>query len=68
MTDLTTIIMAAGKGTRMKSANPKVLQPIAGKPLLGYVLDTACAINSQKPLLFMVLKVKKSKMRLVIIR
>lgn len=48
MTDLTTIIMAAGKGTRMKSANPKVLQPIAGKPLLGYVLDTACAINSQK--------------------
>lgn len=48
MTNLTTIIMAGGKGTRMKSARPKVLQHLAGKPLLEYVLDIAQAINSQK--------------------
>lgn len=47
-TALTTIIMAAGKGTRMKSAKPKVLQPLAGKPLLQHVLTTAQQINSQK--------------------
>ncbi|MFW2177511.1 MULTISPECIES: bifunctional UDP-N-acetylglucosamine diphosphorylase/glucosamine-1-phosphate N-acetyltransferase GlmU [unclassified Moraxella] len=45
---LTTIIMAAGKGTRMKSTKPKVLQPLAGKPLLQHVLATAKKINSQK--------------------
>ena len=48
MTNLTTIIMAAGKGTRMKSVKPKVLQNLAGKPLLEYVLTTANTINSQK--------------------
>lgn len=36
------IVMAAGKGTRMKSALPKVLHPIAGVSLLGHVLGT-CA-------------------------
>lgn len=37
------IILAAGKGTRMKSDLPKVLHPIFGKPLLGYVID---AVNN----------------------
>ena len=35
------VIMAAGKGTRMKSRTPKVLQKLAGRPLLGHVLATA---------------------------
>ena len=33
--------MAAGKGTRMKSKHPKVLQKLAGRALLQHVLDTA---------------------------
>jgi len=35
------VILAAGQGKRMKSALPKVLQPLAGKPLLEHVLETA---------------------------
>src|SRR5690606_19813139 len=35
------VILAAGQGKRMNSALPKVLQPLAGRPLLGHVLDAA---------------------------
>jgi bifunctional UDP-N-acetylglucosamine pyrophosphorylase/glucosamine-1-phosphate N-acetyltransferase len=42
---LAVIILAAGAGKRMKSHLPKVLQPLAGKPLLQYVLDTARSLN-----------------------
>ena len=35
------VILAAGKGTRMKSDLPKVLHHIYGKPLVGYVIDAA---------------------------
>lgn len=38
------VILAAGQGKRMKSALPKVLQPLAGKPLLEHVLETALAL------------------------
>ncbi len=37
------VVLAAGKGTRMKSAGPKVLHEAAGRPLLGWVLDAARA-------------------------
>ena len=35
------IILAAGAGKRMKSDLPKVLQPIAGRPMLAHVIDAA---------------------------
>lgn len=35
------VILAAGEGKRMRSALPKVLMPLAGKPMLGHVIDTA---------------------------
>ena len=36
---LSVIILAAGQGTRMRSSLPKVLQPLAGRPLLSHVID-----------------------------
>ena len=42
----TVIILAAGKGTRMRSQLPKVLQPLAGRPLLGHVVATAKQLNA----------------------
>ncbi|WP_213813710.1 bifunctional UDP-N-acetylglucosamine diphosphorylase/glucosamine-1-phosphate N-acetyltransferase GlmU [Glaciihabitans sp. dw_435] len=39
--DLAVIVLAAGQGTRMKSATPKVLHMLAGVPLIGHVLATA---------------------------
>ena len=45
---LEVVIMAAGKGTRMKSRLPKVLQPLAGRALLAHVLDTAQALQARQ--------------------
>ncbi|MGS0741230.1 bifunctional UDP-N-acetylglucosamine diphosphorylase/glucosamine-1-phosphate N-acetyltransferase GlmU [Glaciimonas sp. GG7] len=39
------VILAAGMGKRMQSALPKVLHPLAGKPLLGHVIDTARSLS-----------------------
>jgi bifunctional UDP-N-acetylglucosamine pyrophosphorylase/glucosamine-1-phosphate N-acetyltransferase len=42
---LSIVILAAGQGTRMKSAHPKVLHPLAGKPLLQHVVDASQALR-----------------------
>jgi bifunctional UDP-N-acetylglucosamine pyrophosphorylase/glucosamine-1-phosphate N-acetyltransferase len=47
-TPLTIVILAAGKGTRMKSDLPKVLHPLAGKPLISHVLSAADALRPDK--------------------
>ncbi|NZA25583.1 bifunctional UDP-N-acetylglucosamine diphosphorylase/glucosamine-1-phosphate N-acetyltransferase GlmU [Luteimonas sp. SJ-92] len=44
-TPLHVVILAAGEGKRMKSRLPKVLQRIAGRPMLGHVIDTARALR-----------------------
>lgn len=43
---LAIIVLAAGQGTRMRSRLPKVLHPIAGRPLVGHVLTTAARLNA----------------------
>jgi bifunctional UDP-N-acetylglucosamine pyrophosphorylase/glucosamine-1-phosphate N-acetyltransferase len=42
---LAVVILAAGQGKRMKSALPKVLQPLAGRPLLGHVVSRARTLD-----------------------
>ncbi|NOX27013.1 MAG: UDP-N-acetylglucosamine diphosphorylase/glucosamine-1-phosphate N-acetyltransferase [Gammaproteobacteria bacterium] len=42
---LTIVILAAGKGTRMRSSLPKVAHPVAGKPMLAHVVDTARSLK-----------------------
>lgn len=44
---LAVVILAAGQGTRMKSATPKVLHPIGGRSLIAHVLDTAAGLDPQ---------------------
>ena len=43
--DTHVVILAAGKGTRMKSARPKVLHRVAGQPLIEHVLACAAAVQ-----------------------
>lgn len=45
---LDVLVMAAGKGTRMKSSRPKVLHAIAGRALLQHVLDTAASLPTRQ--------------------
>lgn len=42
------VIMAAGRGTRMASPGPKVLQELCGRPMLGYVVDQALTLEPSR--------------------
>jgi bifunctional UDP-N-acetylglucosamine pyrophosphorylase/glucosamine-1-phosphate N-acetyltransferase len=48
MSDLQALILAAGKGTRMKSGLPKVLHRLAGRPMIRFVVDTALACGARR--------------------
>lgn len=48
MQELDIVILAAGKGTRMRSQIPKVLHPLAGKPMVQHVLDTASGLQPDR--------------------
>ena len=50
-TPLAAIILAAGKGTRMKSQLHKVLHPVGGKPMISYLLDTVEHLSPEKTIL-----------------
>ncbi|MFB5084673.1 NTP transferase domain-containing protein, partial [Symbiobacterium thermophilum] len=39
MSDITAVLLAAGHGTRMKSDLIKVMHPLAGKPMIGHIVD-----------------------------
>ena len=43
---LSIVIMAAGKGTRMKSSRPKVLHKLAGRPMLSHVIASTSGLNA----------------------
>ena len=72
---LAVIILAAGKGVRMKSQLPKVLHPIAGRPMLGYTLDLArslkpkleiCVLGHQSRIVRDYIEKEKGKVKIVI--
>lgn len=46
--DLAVVILAAGKGTRMKSSLSKVMHPIAGVPMIKHIITTAESLNPKK--------------------
>ncbi|MGS2745248.1 bifunctional UDP-N-acetylglucosamine diphosphorylase/glucosamine-1-phosphate N-acetyltransferase GlmU [Halomonas sp. LS-001] len=48
LNELDVVILAAGKGTRMRSQTPKVLHTLAGKPMVNHVLETAQLLNPQR--------------------
>ena len=47
---LALIVLAAGKGMRMRSAIPKVLHKLSGKPMLMHVLDNSIKLNALRSL------------------
>ena len=48
MAELLSIILAAGEGTRMRSATPKLLHPVGGLPIIGHVVRAAVGAGSTK--------------------
>ncbi len=51
MTKITAVLLAAGKGTRMKSDLPKVLHPVCGRPMALYGLEAARSASTEMPVL-----------------
>jgi bifunctional UDP-N-acetylglucosamine pyrophosphorylase/glucosamine-1-phosphate N-acetyltransferase len=49
--NVSVVILAAGQGTRMKSALPKILHPLAGKPMVEYALKNGESIGAKPPVL-----------------
>ena len=45
---LAAVVLAAGQGTRMKSGLAKVLHPVAGRPMIGHVLDTLRQLSPER--------------------
>ncbi len=58
MSDIATVILAAGKSSRMKSALSKVVHPLAGKPVISYVIDAAVDVSDDN-----IIVVSSSKQR-----
>lgn len=50
---LVVVVLAAGKGTRMKSQLPKVLHPLGGRPMIQHVLDATSGLQPQKTILIL---------------
>src|SRR5574337_746532 len=50
MNDLCTVILAAGQGTRMRSKLPKVLHPVAGLPMIAYVIEACRPLQAKRTL------------------
>jgi len=48
---LAVVILAAGQGTRMRSSLPKALHPVAGRPMVYYILDTIAEVTAERPVL-----------------
>ena len=46
--ELSVVVLAAGMGTRMKSALPKVMHKVAGKPMVNHVIDAAAKLDAVK--------------------
>ncbi|MFH1441910.1 MAG: NTP transferase domain-containing protein [Candidatus Omnitrophota bacterium] len=57
--DTAVIILAAGKGKRMKSEMPKVLHPVCGRPMIGYVFDLAKDLKPYKTIVVLGHKYKE---------
>jgi bifunctional UDP-N-acetylglucosamine pyrophosphorylase/glucosamine-1-phosphate N-acetyltransferase len=51
MSSTSVVILAAGLGKRMKSARPKVLHPLCGRPMVSWVIDQALSLEPQRVLL-----------------
>jgi bifunctional UDP-N-acetylglucosamine pyrophosphorylase/glucosamine-1-phosphate N-acetyltransferase len=59
----TAVLLAAGQGTRMKSSLPKILHPLAGRPMIQYIFESAAQATSEPPVAvvgFMAEEVRKA--------